>query len=586
MLKSMHWKIVLVYFLLSLLTMQFFGAYLIQSLERYYINNYMVNMETQGNLLAGFLERYMVGEPREDDITSLIREFAAQAGTDIIVLDSYGRVVTSSGGNALVQGRRILQEEVSRALAGSKGEAIRLIPDTEIREKYLALPVKSGDNVVGVVYITGSLEGIDMTISQVQLIFMTGTVIVLLITVVLGFILARTITRPIQEVTSRAARMAGGDFNQLIEVKSHDEIGQLGEMFNYLTLKLKDTLREISAEKSKVESILNYMTEGVVAVNESGAIIHLNPAAREMLGDNFLQHFPRRQLLSLLDSEAQETRELTLPGVPCRIVKAHLASFCAPEGDLRGVLVVLQDVTKEEELNRIQQEFVANVSHELKTPLTTVKSYVETLLNGAMEDPAVCKNFLTVVEGETERMVRLVKDLLVLSRLDYRQLSWRLQAEDLGDLLKETAKEFAFRNPAPAPVLVTDIPVLTPLTFDRDKVKQILLNILSNAYKFTPVGGKICLTAREGEDEVTITVTDTGSGIPPADLPRVFERFYRVDKTRSRKLGGTGLGLSIARQLVEAHGGRIWLESSVGKGTAISFTLPRDNRVYREGEAL
>lgn len=585
MVKSMHWKIVLVYFLLSLLTMQFFGAYLIQSLERYFVNSYMTNMEAQGNLLASFLERYMVGEPLEEDISALIREFSAQSGTDIIVLDAYGRVVTSSGGEDLVRGRRVLQDEVSRALAGSRGEAIRLIPDTEIRQKYLALPVKSGDNVVGVVYFTGSLEGIDATINQVQLIFMTGTAIALLITVVLGFILARTITRPIQEVTSRAAQMAAGDFNRLIEVRSEDEIGRLGNMFNHLTLKLKETLGEMSAEKSKVESILNYMTEGVVAVNEKGAIIHLNPAAREMLGDDFLRIFPRRQLLGLLKSDAQETREITLAGPPSRVIKAHLAPFRTPEGDLRGVLAVLQDVTKEEELNRIQQEFVANVSHELKTPLTTVKSYVETLLNGAMEDPGICRNFLKVVEGETERMVRLVKDLLVLSRLDYRQLPWELREEDLGELLQETAREFVFRNPPPAPLLLTRVQALSPLVFDRDKVKQVLINVLGNAYKFTSVGGQITLAAWDGEEGVVVTVEDSGPGIPAGDLPRVFDRFYRVDKTRSRKLGGTGLGLSIARQLVEAHGGRIWLESTLGQGTTVGFTLPRESGTERD-EAL
>jgi two-component system, OmpR family, sensor histidine kinase VicK len=582
MFKSMHWKIVLVYFLLSLLTMQFFGAYLIQSLERYFVNNYMVSLEAQGNLLASFLERYMVGEPLVEDIAPLIREYSAQSGTEIIVLDVYGRVVTSSGGDDLVRGRRILQDEVSRALAGSKGEAIRLVPDTDIRQKYLALPVRSGDSVVGVVYFTGSLEGIDATVKQVQLIFMTGTAITLLITVVLGFILARTITRPIQEVTSRAARMAGGDFNQLIEVRAEDEIGQLGEMFNHLTLKLKETLGEMSAEKSKVESILNYMTEGVVAVNEKGAVIHLNPAARSMLGDEFFSLFPRRELMGLLQSDSQETREIALAGPPSRVLKAHLAPFRTPEGNLRGVLAVLQDVTKEEELNRIQQEFVANVSHELKTPLTTVKSYVETLLNGAMEDPSICKNFLRVVEGETERMVRLVKDLLVLSRLDYRQLAWELREADLAELLQETARELAFRNPPPAPRLSTDLPPLAPLTFDRDKIKQVLLNVLGNAYKFTPSGGRITLRAFEGEMAVTVSVADTGPGIPAADVPRVFERFYRVDKTRSRKLGGTGLGLAIARQLVEAHGGRIWLESAPGEGTTVFFTLPRDTGPVRE----
>ncbi len=576
MLKSMHWKIVLVYSLLLLLTMQFFGAFLIQSLEKYYINNFNLNMESHGNLLAGFLERYLVEDYEEEDISNLIRGFASQSETEIVVLDSYGRVITSSGDSYPEEGRRILQEEVSRALSGSKGEAIRVIPDSTVRQKYLALPVKAGENVLGVLYFTGSLEGIDATIRQVKIIFMTGAMAVLAFNAVLVFILARTITRPIQTVTARAAMMAGGDFNQLIDVKSSDEIGQLGQMFNYMTSKLKDTLQEMSAEKSKVESILNYMTEGVVAINEAGVIIHLNPAAREMLGTHFFSVFPKRELLGLLKRDVQETLEVTLPGSPCRHIKAHLAPFRAPEGDLKGVLVVMQDMTKEEELNRIQQEFVANVSHELKTPLTAVKSYVETLLNGAMEDPKTCNSFLKVVEGETDRMVRLVRDLLVLSRLDYRQMSWRMEEEDLGEVLLETARDFRFRYPPPAPQLETAIPLLPPLTFDRDKVKQVLINILSNAYKFTPPGGHITLSALTSKEEVTVMVQDTGAGIPPGDRPRVFERFYRVDKTRSRKLGGSGLGLSIARQLVEAHGGRIWLESTLTKGTTLYFTLPRE----------
>ncbi len=574
MFKSMQWKIVLIYSLLSLLSMQFLGAYLVQAVEKYYLNNYLSNMETQGNLLAGFLERYLLAEKDAENIAVLINEFSVQSGTDIMVLDSYGRVVADSRSASFMQGRRIFQDEVSRALTGNKGEAIRILPDTNIRQKYMALPIKAGENVLGVIYLTDSLEEADATIRQVQVIFMTGTMLVLAITMLLGFVLARTITRPIQEVTAKAAQMAKGDFSQQIEVKSQDEIGQLGSMFNHLTGRLKNTLKEISAEKDKVEAILNYMTDGVVAVNEAGAIVHLNPAAREMVGSDFFKLFPRQELLALLEKEGQETQEITLKKPSRRFIKAQLVTFQSSQEDLRGVLVVLQDLTKEKELNRRQEEFVANVSHELKTPLTTVKTYVETLLNGAMDEPQTRKNFLQVVEGETERMVRLVRDLLVLSRLDCRQLIWHMQEEDLGELLKEAAREFKFKYPLPTLSLELEQPIFPRLTFDRDKVKQVISNIISNAYKFTPPEGKITLKAFATEEEVTVVVKDTGVGLPAAEKPRVFERFYRIDKARSRQSGGSGLGLAIARQLVEAHGGEIWLESVLGKGTTVSFTLP------------
>ncbi len=573
MFKSMQWKIVLIYSLLSLLSMQFLGAYLIQAVEKYYINNYLTNMETQGNLLAGFLERYLLAEKDAENISVLIDEFSAQSGTDIMVLDSYGRVVADSKRASFMQGRRIFQDEVSRALTGIKGEAIRLLPDTNIRQKYMALPLKTRENVLGVIYLTDSLEEADATVRQIQIIFMTGTMLVLSITMLLGFALARTITQPIQEVTSKAAQMAKGDFSQQIEVKSQDEIGQLGRMFNHLTWRLKNTLKEISAEKDKVEAILNYMTDGVVAVNEDGAIVHLNPAAREMVGDDFFKLFPRQGLLTLLEKEGQETREITLKKPSRRFIKAHLVTFQASQEDLRGILVVLQDLTKEKDLNRRQEEFVANVSHELKTPLTTVKTYVETLLNGAMDEPQIRKNFLQVVEGETERMVRLVRDLLVLSRLDYRQLTWHMREENLEELLREVAREFSFKYPSPTLSLKLVQPFLPRLTFDRDKVKQVISNILDNAYKFTPPEGKITLEAFAGKEEVTVVVRDTGVGLPAVEKSRVFERFYRIDKTRSRQSGGSGLGLAIARQLVEAHGGKIWLESAPGKGTTVSFTL-------------
>ncbi|HHX77412.1 MAG TPA: cell wall metabolism sensor histidine kinase WalK, partial [Firmicutes bacterium] len=554
-------------------------------IEKYHLNNHMESIEAQGNLLAGLLQRHLMGELDEEDIFPLIKEFSIRSGTEITLLDSHGRVITGSGENSFIPGQRIFQDEVSRALSGITGEAIRYNSQLQERYRFLALPIKKGNDVLGVLYVISSLGAVDQTVSQVKRIFMTVASFVLILTVILGFILAKSITKPIQAVTARAAQMAGGDFEQRIEVKSTDEIGQLGNMFNYLAAKLRDTLKEIAAEKGKVEGILNYMNDGVVAINQQGEIIQLNPAAKKILGGNSIfSLFPRHELMTMLLAEGQETRELVLTGPPQRYIKAHIAPFRADQGNLLGLLVVLQDITSEQELKRNRQEFVTNVSHELKTPLTTIKSYVETLLNGAMENKETCFTFLNVVASETDRMVRLVKDLLVLSRLDYRQLRWHLEEGNLEEILRETARDIQFSfSQTNSPVLEINIPVLPAVTIDRDKVKQVLSNILSNAFKYTPGDGKITLTAFPEKREIVICVKDTGPGIPPDDTERVFERFYRVDKARSRQLGGTGLGLAIAKKLVEAHGGRIWLESRLNQGTSVFFTLPRETGEERGG---
>lgn len=253
---------------------------------------------------------------------------------------------------------------------------------------------------------------------------------------------------------------------------------------------------------------------------------------------------------------------------------------------MSGLLVVLHDITRERKLSQLQQEFVANVSHELRTPLTTIKSYVEALVDNPMDDMSLQHRFLRVVENETDRMVRLVQDLLILSRLDYQQVRWNKEWVDVKKLAEETFEQVAVELEEARLYWSIQIPHDLPALFlDRDRIKQVLLNLLSNARQYTPPEGLITLRAVVEEGDVTVSIEDTGSGIPPEDLTRVFERFYRVDKTRSRDHGGTGLGLSIARQIIEAHGGRMQVESSVGQGTRVSFTLPLAQDL-EEGDSL
>lgn len=597
MFKSMQWKIVLMYTLLILFAIQFFGVYLLQGIEEYYLKDFSDSLETQGELLASFVRRHLVDEQAELYIHDLVKGFGHQAGTEIMVLDGFGRVISSNNEDTELLGRRIVHQEVTRALTGHKSEDLRLVPDTNQRTKYLALPVKSGQNVVGVVYLVGSLESLDNTLQQIRVILLTGGLLVMAITASLGFVLAKTITVPIQAITSKAEKMASGDFSQKISVKEDDEIGQLGMMFNHLAQQLDETLKEISSEKSKGEAILNYMTDGILAFNRQGKLIHMNPAAKIMLGVKegqseeyahrlFAQMFPQEDYWRYLEQGNQLVKEFAWGEQEEKILKAYFAPFKTREGSLSGLLMVLHNITRERKLSQLQQEFVANVSHELRTPLTTIKSYVEALVDSPMDDRNLQHKFLRVVEKETERMVRLVQDLLTLSRLDYRQVRWNKEWVDLKKLAEETFDQITVELEDAQINWNINFPKNLPaLYLDRDHIKQVLLNLLSNARQYTPPQGCITLAAAVQEEIITISLEDTGCGIPPEDIPRVFERFYRVDKTRSRDYGGTGLGLAIARQIIEAHGGRMLITSSLGQGTRVSFVIPLI-QAQEEGETL
>jgi two-component system sensor histidine kinase VicK len=590
MLKSIQWKLVLIYSLLILFAMQFFAVFLTQSLEDYYVTSFAQNLESQGLLLVNFLERYLAADEigsTTGDIDSLVLEYSRYAGAaEIMVLDNFGRVISATRQSAELRGQRIIQEEITHALTGTRSEATRLDPETKERMKYLALPVRVGNRNLGVVYLIGSLEPLYATLREIQLIFLTGALLVMGVTVLLGFVLAQTITGPIQEVTSKAEQIAHGDYRQRIAIHADDEIGRLGEMFNYLSRQLEATLQEISSEKGKIEAILNHMTDGIIALGSDGKILHLNPSAKRLLGlqaaaepavETLAPLIMPVNLAELLTTGQQTSQEITLAPEQ-RHLHVNYVPFQMqePEPDYyTGILIVLHDVTQERELMRRQREFVANVSHELRTPLTTIKSYTEALVDGARLEPELCLSFLTTIEKETERMVRLVKDLLVLSQLDFQQVGWHKDHYALDELITEVVAELKLKYKETARQITVSLPVEPVIAYiDRDKIKQVLLNIIHNAYKYTAEGGQITISLEQQREQAVMQVSDDGIGIPAADVERVFERFYRVDKNRSRAYGGTGLGLPIARELVAAHGGTISLSSELQQGTTVTVTLP------------
>lgn len=584
MFRSIQWKLVSIYILLILLAMEVVGVYLVQSIEKYHVNKLSDDLDIKAQLMSDLVKRYLYPIPSEQGIDDLIK-LGQQAGTEInyiVILDETASIITSNDETKFQKGEKLLTPEITQATFGSEARDIREDPRSKIRYMYLAYPVKNGSRVVGIIYLISSMEDIYKTISNTKAILFIATLLALLVTGILGYALSKTITGPIQEVTRNAALMAQGNFDRKIQVRSNDEIGKLTGMFNFLTTRLKETMEEISDEKEKMEAILTNMADGVIALNSKGEVIHINPAARQMLsldkdptGENFepaLKELFKINLEEFLGEDCRAREVLVKKG------EAVLKSIIAPlkrESRVIGLILVLQDITRQFSLENMRKEFVANVSHELRTPLTTIKSYAETLLDGAMDEPSIARQFMSVVHNEAERMTRLVNDLLELSRLDNKETRWDKKPISPSGILNDVISKMLVNIKKKNLALETDILQHSPDIFaDRDKIEQVFQNILSNAIKYTPEGGKIFIRLDSIEGRVRIIFGDTGIGIPKEDLPRLFERFYRVDKTRSRELGGTGLGLSIAKEIVEAHDGSITIDSELGHGTQVTILLP------------
>jgi len=408
-------------------------------------------------------------------------------------------------------------------------------------------------------------------------------VIAVILSMIFGYALSKTITVPIVNLMHKARKMASGDFDQVVEVKSDDEIGKLTRTFNFMAKELKNTLNQISREKSKIETILNFMTDGVIAFDVNGAVIHINPAAKRILKiDEFsldFNDFSKKYDLGVSIEEIKylekySTKEV-ITDIGEKFVRICFALFTDKENNAEGIIAVLHDITEEQKLENMRKEFVANVSHELRTPLTSIKSYSETLLDGALEDSETAEKFLGVINSEADRMTRLVKDLLQLSRLDNKQMKWNMQEFSFEDLVKSCVEKVRFSSNEKKQILECfTIGEISNIVGDKDRIEQVILNILTNAIKYTPVEGKIMVYIGKMYGDVYVKVADSGIGIPKEDLDRVFERFYRTDKARSREMGGTGLGLAIAKEIVEAHNGKISVSSELGKGTEVTVKLP------------
>lgn len=587
--QTVQWKLVIIYISLILIAMQLIGIYFIRTVEQSLIDNFTESLNAQADSLAFNLEPYLISEQEQaerDNMDDLVQNLVTLNNAGVQVIDQNGVIIGGSESEKHLIGQKNVQIEVNRALLGSRAMDMRSDGISGQRTMVLAVPIESQDNrILGAVYLWASMKDVYYTIRRINGIFATGTVFALILTAALGVLLSRTITTPVKAITEQATAMANGDFERRVEVMSNDEIGQLGQAFNHMTVRLREALSQTEEERGKLASVLANMSDGVIATDGHGRIVVYNQRAKDILRHDLHEGDDLMRVLSDFTSTPSwplaEAQEMIVEIVSPDDGQTHYAGitltpYHRQDHHTGGAIAVVQDITEQEKLEQQRKEFVANVSHELRTPLTTIKSYLEALDDGAIKDTALRGRFLNVIGQETERMIRLVRDLLHMSRIDSQEMTFHKQATPVEPLLKEAINHFKMSSQKKDVQIHLELDEGLPnVWIDRDQIRRVLDNLLSNAIKYTASGGEIRIAAGINDDDcVKVTVQDTGIGIPKKHLARIFERFYRVDKARSRHMGGTGLGLSIAREIVRAHGGQIDIESQWQEGTAVSFTLP------------
>lgn len=595
MFRSIRWKFIIIYFLLVFIAMIISGVFIIRYFEQYQLDNVaaqlqdlsekillpqlseLESLENQGNAVRDVI--------RQNQVVGFQEEVYVISGVD-------NRIIAASTDNVGISALDALGAGYSLIAQSLNGSTVRQRIQTDVLTTMdMAMPILHKGQQTGVLYLRYDLRETYRTLDRSKIIILQATMLALLITVLLGYVIAKSVTEPINAVTEKAAKMARGDFDQAVDVRSDDEIGKLAEMFNHLTSKLKSTLGEISQEKGKLEAILACMADGLVAVDQSGAILHINPKARDFFGlDDF----------SPVDKSYDELMTAIMPELTVSAVSSHyedwtgsntvksgdsvyavsFAPFRNDGGDKIGLVFLFQDITEQHRLEQMRREFVANVSHELKTPLTSIKSYTETLLDGAVDQPDTARHFLKVVDHEADRMTRLVRDLLQLSNFDANTIQLEREYHDYADLMRKTLRKLEVTAKNKGQTLsIERAPDELVGYFDFDRIEQVVQNIVSNALKYTPEGGTIQVSVYQEADTAVLEVRDNGVGIPEKDISRIFDRFYRVDKARSRNLGGTGLGLSIAQEIVHAHEGDIQIFSELNKGTFVKIVLPLSSHI-------
>lgn len=581
--SSIRWRLVMMYMLLVVIVMMVSGSMIVLMVRSYQMETLQREiMLTADGVHDDLLEDEI---PTKEELNTNIKEYFAKEQrynlTDkrIFILDTGQKVVYPKS----YEGQSFSSYQVHAALREgvySEFDVKQNFGDNG--ETYIGyakgLKTTDGEAVVYVIYVLGNTsEIVNMTNSIIGII-MISVVAALIISMVLGFVFSDFLTKPITALSIKARDMQRGRLDQPMKVYANDEIGQLTKNFNRMAHSLNETLNQITSEKNKLEIVFRHMTDGILVFDKIGMMIHSNPASIAMLKVKKQISFQEvfKPYLDITYNELKESvKDETISHiilVDGKYYSIYFAKFLDQYSVAVGIICVIQDITEHKKLEEMQKEFVANVSHELRTPLTTIKSYAETLMDGALDDREISERFLGVINHEGDRMTALVQDLLELSKLDNSQVKFSMNDINLEQILQDSFEKFRIHSEKKNQSMI-----YYPAGFDcriigdANRIEQVLKNIISNAVKYSQEGALIEIGILESNRYFNVYVKDNGMGISKEDLTRIFDRFYRVDKARSREMGGTGLGLAIAKEIMEFHGGKIEVTSELGKGTTFEL---------------
>ncbi|MCG3087347.1 cell wall metabolism sensor histidine kinase WalK [Sporosarcina cyprini] len=600
--RSIHTKVVLIYIMLIIIAMEVIGLYFARELEHALKTNFTTSLEDRLNLVAFSVREELLKERSADDpnseknsLRTVLSGFTSEDINEIRVINAkYKILATSVLENRGLENQTMKEDIVRKAMTTEADvDSTNLDPRNRKRVFVKVKPIMDGNEILGTLYVEANIEKVYKQIDEINQILAGGVAVSLTITIIIGIFIAQTFTRPISDMRRQAQAMAKGNFSRKVHVYGNDEMGQLAIAFNHLTNQLQESQSTTESEQRKLASVLENMTDGVISTDRKGRISLINDSALMMLRvtrDVVLnrpitsvlgleQEYAFEDLIQMKESIALDFSTEEQP----YILRATFSVTQRETGFVNGLIVVLHDNTEQEKIDMERREFVSNVSHELRTPLTTMRSYLDALADGAWKSEDIAPNFLRVTQTETERMIRLVNDLLKLSRMDSKEYELDTEWVEFNHFFNSIIERFEFsksqnvhfKRLLPREDLFVEI--------DPDKLTQVIDNIISNALKYSPDGGDVRFGVTTSGDFIKVMISDDGMGIPKANVTRIFERFYRADRARSRAMGGTGLGLAIAKEMINAHGGDIWAESEEGKGTTIFFTLPYEQQ-QEDGE--
>lgn len=559
--------------------------------ERNLVSNIEKSLTIESDLV-----RELVGETlisNREYIDKYINKIKQTTNTRITILDVLGNVIFDTDKDYSVMDNHSRRAEIATALKGEIGKSIRYSYTLKVDLMYIAQPIYKDGSIAGVIRMAKPLYEINDLLGKLYINIFIAVLAGLLVASLLGYRIAGKITRPIKEITYAAERISKGQFDKQINIVSKDEVGILVNSINNMASRLNETIMSLQDKNVKLEAIMSSVVNGIIAIDSSERVLFINPVAERILnisdnnvvGKHLLQVVRNNSIDNYLNTILRDKRffntEITIDGHSEKVLKFYANPIKQTDkSDIKGIIITIQDITELRKLERMRTEFVANVSHELKTPLTSIKGFVETLKMGDMENIQDNMRFLDIIEDEADRLYRLINDILSLSELEQRKIKTKKESISIEKSVMEVLSMLKGQSEDKNIGIFVNIKEgLKNLNGDSDKFKQMLINLIDNAIKYTPENGKVEVEAynlsdETGRDNVVIKITDNGIGIPKQHIPRLFERFYRVDKARSRKVGGTGLGLAIVKHIVILFNGKIEVYSEVGKGTEFIIMIP------------